>query len=163
MRRMSAPWVAALAVAATSALASDAPKQAGPYDPSLDGWKQLQGAAQKARADNRPLLVVVGGNWCKWCRALDRVADENAELRSELAAHYEVVHLNWSKDNNNTKAMKRLGRPERLGFPAFVVLSVKLEVVHTQASDSFESPDPGHPGYDAAKLLAFLKKWDQAH
>jgi len=105
-------------------------------------------------------LVVVGGNWCKWCRALDSLMVVNAELKGEIAAHYELVHLNWSKENKNAEAMAHLGNPEALGFPSFVVLSPKLKILHTQDSGSFENPDRNKPGHDPAKLLAFLKQWD---
>ena len=160
MRRKIALWVVFLLVEATSTLASDAPKQAGPYDPSLDGWKQVQAATQRASTDGRRVLVVVGGNWCKWCRALDRLMDESAELTGELVAHYELVHLNWSKENKNAKAMARLGHPEELGFPSFVILSPTLRVLHTQDTGSFENPDHDTPGHNPAKLLAFLRQWD---
>ena len=163
MKKRVAAWAAAAAVVAAASLASDAPKQAGPYDPSLDGWKQLQGAAQRAAAENRTLLVIVGGNWCKWCRILDGVVHDDAALKEELAARYEVVHLNYSKENTNGKAMKRLGHPEELGFPAFVVVSSKLEVLRKEETGQFEHAVDDRLGYDTAKLLAFLKQWERAH
>ncbi len=142
------------------AIAADAVRPAVPYDALLDGWKQVQGAAQKAESDGKRVLVIVGGNWCKWCRALDSLMVVNAELKGEIAAHYELVHLNWSKENKNAEAMAHLGNPEALGFPSFVVLSPKLKILHTQDSGSFENPDRNKPGHDPAKLLAFLKQWD---
>jgi len=95
------------------AIAADAVKPAVPYDALLDGWKQVQGAAQKAESDGKRVLVIVGGNWCKWCRALDSLMVVNAELKGEIAAHYELVHLNWSKENKNAEAMAHLGNPRR--------------------------------------------------
>ena len=160
MRKTIAPLLAALAVAAASALAADAPKQAGPYDPSLDGVKQLQEAARLAAAQHRRVLVIVGGNWCKWCRALDGVLHESAQLRDELDRRYEVVHLNWSKENKNAAAMKRLGHPEELGFPSFVVATPALEVLIKQETGRFEKVDADRLGYDTATLLEFLKEWD---
>ncbi|MGD1147294.1 MAG: thioredoxin family protein [Thermoanaerobaculaceae bacterium] len=142
------------------AIADTPTKAVGPYDPSLDGWKQVQGAAQKAGTDGKRVLVIVGGNWCKWCRALDSLMVANAELKGEIAAHFELVHLNWSKENRNAEAMAHLGDPEALGFPSFVVLSPKLKILHTQDSGSFENPDRNTPGHDPAKLLAFLRQWD---
>jgi thiol:disulfide interchange protein len=139
------------------AAAANAPGTA-PYDPSLDGWKQLQAAGKTAAADNKRILVIVGGNWCKWCRALDRLMSEDAALKGELA-RYEVVHLNYSKENKNPEAMVHLGNPEKLGFPSLLVLSPQLQLLHTQSSDIFETGDPAKPGHDPAKLLAFLRNW----
>ncbi len=114
-----------------AASAEAAAGRAGPYDPAVDGWKQVQAAASEAATDGKRVLVVVGGNWCPWCRALDRLMTEDAALRSEVAAHYELVHLNYSKENKNPEAMARLGNPDKLGFPSFVVLSPQLTVLHT--------------------------------
>lgn len=132
---------------------------AAPYNPSLDGWKQLQAAGKTAAADNKRILVIVGGNWCKWCRALDGLMSEDSALRAELG-NYQVVHLNYSKENKNPEAMAHLGNPEKLGFPSLLVLSPKLQVLHTQSTEVFETGDPAKPGHDPAKLLAFLKRWD---
>jgi len=142
------------------AVAADAPGTA-PYGPSLDGWKQLQAAGKTAAADNRPILVIVGGNWCKWCRALDGLMSEDSALRAELG-NYQVVHLNYSKENKNPEAMAHLGKPEKLGFPSLLVLSSKLHVLHTQSSEVLETGDPAKPGHDPAELLAFLRRWSRA-
>jgi hypothetical protein len=83
---------------------------------------------------------------------------EDAGLRRELES-YEVVHLNYSKENKNPEAMAHLGNPEKLGFPSLLVLSSRLQVLRTQSSDIFETGDPNMPGHDPVKLLAFLRTW----
>ncbi len=140
-------------------LSADVTPAAGPYDPSLDGWKQIQSAGTKAAAEGKRVLVVVGGNWCTWCRALDRLMREDPALRAEVERRFEVVHLNWSKVNKNPEAMTRLGNPDKLGFPALVVLSPSLAVLKVQSSEVFET-GKAKPGHDPAKLLAFLKQWE---
>ncbi len=160
MKTSIASCVLMLSALAGVAAAADAPPPAGPYDPSADGWSQVKAAAGKAKHDGKRVLVVVGGNWCKWCRALDKLMTENADLKAEVAARYELVHLNWSRENANAEAMAHLGNPDKLGFPSFVVLSPKMSVLRVQDSGMFEYPDTTHPGHDPAKLLAFFKQWD---
>lgn len=80
-------------------------------------------------------------------------------MKRELEARFEVVHLNYSKENKNESVMERLGNPEKLGFPVIVVLSQTLDVVHTQESGSLESGSPGVVGHDPEKVLAFLRAW----
>ena len=145
---------------AAIAVAANAPGTA-PYDPSVDGWKQLQAAGKTAAVENKRVLVIVGGNWCKWCRALDGLMSEDSALRAELG-RYQVVHLNYSKENKNPEAMAHLGNPEKLGFPSLLVLSSKLHVLRTQSSEVFETGDPAKPGHDPAELLAFLRRWSRA-
>jgi hypothetical protein len=80
-------------------------------------------------------------------------------VKHELEARFEVVHVNYSKENKNQALMERLGYPEKLGFPVIVVLSQALEVIHTQESGSLESGSPGVVGHDPEKVLAFLRAW----
>jgi len=152
--------LAAVTAAVFAATAPGPAPAAGPYDPALDGVKQLEAAGRLAAAEHKRILVVVGGNWCKWCRALDGLMGRDEALRTEIAGRFELVHLNYSKENKNPQAMERLGRPDKLGFPAVLVLSARLDVLKTQSSDVFETGDKDKPGHDPAKLLTFLKEWD---
>ena len=161
MKRLAAVMIVFGFVAARGVIAAPAPVATGPYDPALNGWKQLEAAGATASAQGKRVLVVVGGNWCPWCRALDREMTGDAALRNEVAARFVLVHLNYSKENKNLEAMVRLGHPNTLGFPSFVVLSPTLKVLHLQGSGPFETGDQKKPGHDPAKLLAFFKQWEK--
>ena len=159
MKRLAGSVIALLWWAAFAGAAPDAPA-APPYDPSLNGWAQLQGAGRRAAESGKPMLVIVGGNWCKWCRALDTLMSSDAGLASELS-RFVVVHLNYSKENRNPEAMAKLGNPDKLGFPCLLVLSPQLRVLRAQSSEIFEAGDPAHPGHDPARLLTFLTQWER--
>ena len=161
MKRLAAVMIVFGFVAARGVIAAPAPVATGPYDPALNGWKQLEAAGATASAQGKRVLVVVGGNWCPWCRALDREMTGDAALRNEVAAHFVLVHLNYSKENKNLEAMVRLGHPNTLGFPSFVVISPMLKVLRLQESGVFETGDKHKPGHDPAKLLAFFKQWEK--
>ena len=51
--------------------------------------------------------------------------------------------------------MKRLGYPERFGFPVFVILNEKGERVHTQNSAYLEKGE----GYSEKEVVSFLNHW----
>jgi thiol-disulfide isomerase/thioredoxin len=161
MKRVAATVVLGLFALAGSVAGETAAPVKGPYDPAANGWKQVQAAAATAAGSGKRVLVVVGGNWCPWCRALDRLMNQDAALGAEVAAHYELVHLNYSKENKNPEAMARLGSPDKLGFPSFVVLSPQLKVLHLQESGVFETGDKTKPGHDPARLIVFLKRWEK--
>ena len=144
------------------AAASLAMAAEGPYDPGADAWKDVQQAGSRAAAAHRNVLVVVGGNWCPWCRALDRLMTTDPAVKEALAAGFELVHVNYSKENKNPAVMERLGHPEKNGFPVLVVLSPRLEVLHTQPSDVLEKGTKDKPGHDPAKVIAFLHEWAPA-
>ena len=136
-----------------------AQKPASPYDPKADAARDLAAAAVRAGRSGRNVLAVVGGNWCVWCRALDRLTRQDAELKKALAAGFEVVHVNYSKENRNKTVLEKLGNPDKKGFPVLVVLSPRQKVLHVQETGSLELPDKEKPGHDSEKVLAFLKAW----
>jgi len=140
-------------------LLASAALAAEPYDPGADAWGELEHAAATARAEDRLVLAVVGGNWCRWCRALDRLMREDHAVRAAIDARFVVVHVNSSKENRNQEVLERLRRPDKLGFPVLVVLSPDLEVLRQQSTEGFETGDPGNPGHDPAKLAAFFSSW----
>jgi len=143
-----------------ASLAVGATPGPGPYDPSADAWASLQAAGTAAATSRRRVLAVVGGNWCGWCRALDRLVSSDPRLEREINAHFVLVHVNYSKENRNADTLARLGHPETLGFPALVVLSPDLKVLHLQSSEPFETHDPKVPGHDPARVLAFLRAYE---
>jgi hypothetical protein len=87
--------------------------------------------------------------------------DGDRAVHDELEAGFVVVHVNYSKENKNLETMRRLGNPEKLGFPVLVVLSPELEVLHTQESGSLETGVRGKVGHDPEKVLAFLRQWER--
>jgi hypothetical protein len=84
------------------------------------------------------------------------------DVKAAIAGGFEIVHINYSKENKNLDTMRRLGNPEKLGFPVLVVLSPALEVLHTQESGSLETGRRDTVGHDPAKVVAFLREWSQA-
>ena len=69
--------------------------------------------------------------------------------------NYVEVLVNWSMENKNPKAMAYLGYPQRFGFPVFVVLDKKCEILHTQNSAFLEEGG----GYNLDKVLQFINGW----
>ena len=51
--------------------------------------------------------------------------------------------------------MERLGNPGRFGYPVFVVLDGKGQVLHIQDSSFLEEGN----GYDKEKVVRFFKSW----
>jgi thioredoxin-related protein len=125
------------------------------YNPELDGEKQVAEAVQLAKESGRHVMVQIGGNWCGWCILFNKFVNEDAELKSFLDENYVLVHLNWSKENKNTKTLEKMGYPERFGFPVFVILDGEGQRIHTQNSALLEEGK----GYDRKKVQDFFKNW----
>lgn len=128
------------------------------YNPKADVNKDVAAAIAKAKKEGKHVLIQVGGNWCIWCyRFHDFVAKDTA-LSRILDANYVVYHLNWSSENKNLDYLKKLGYPQRFGFPAFVIVDADGTRLHTQDSGLLEKDK----SYDAEKVKTFFLNWSPA-
>lgn len=125
------------------------------YDEKADAIKQLDQAIDQAKQENKYVFAMVGGNWCKWCLMFNEFTQTNQNVKKALADNFIFIHINYSKANQNEAAMKRLGYPQRFGFPVFVILNEKGERVHTQSSGYLEQGN----GYSEKEVLGFLNNW----
>ncbi|MCC6286336.1 MAG: thioredoxin family protein [Chitinophagaceae bacterium] len=128
------------------------------YHPEENAAASIEEAVKKAKAENKQVFIQAGGNWCSWCIAFNRFTHANASIDSLLKADYIVYHLNYSKENKNEKIFEQYKFPQRFGFPVFLILNDKGELIHTQNSSYLEAGK----SYDKEKVLAFLKDWDRA-
>lgn len=127
------------------------------YNPNADAIKELNEAVKKANAEDKHVLIELGGNWCKWCRMFYKWSHENKTIDSLLTADYVVLHSNYSKENKNPELLKRLDYPQRFGFPVFVVVDGKGNRLHTQNTGYLEEGE----GYSEKKVAEFLKQWNK--
>ncbi len=148
-------WVAGLAVMLVSAAAWAAEK---PFDPGSDPAKDLQAAMQRAQAEHKNILMDVGGNWCGWCLVLEKTLHEDPELEGLLEKNYVVLHVNWSKENENAKFLKRY--PEPAGYPSWYVLSPEGRLLKAENDTSeLEANHKLDQGYNKEALKKFLVKY----
>ncbi len=134
------------------------------YNPQADGLQQLRDAVKEASHTNKHVLVQVGGNWCGWCKLFHELTTTDEELKKFIADNYVVVHLNYSKENENLDVLKSLDYPQRFGFPVFVILDGTGKRIHTQSSGYLEEGK----GHSQKKVMEFLQQWspsalDPAH
>lgn len=129
-----------------------------PYNPNADAKKDLATAIAKAKQEKKHVFVQIGGNWCKWCLAFNNLVNTNTELKQLLEQNYEVVHLNYSKENKNLDVLAKLKHPERFGFPVFVILDGDGNLLHIQNSGYLEAKDAS-VGHDPKEVKDFLTGW----
>jgi thioredoxin-related protein len=122
------------------------------YDPKRDPAEDLKRAIRQAKPERRRILIVVGGDWCAWCRRLD-TQFKQAELASLLATRYVVMKVNYSDENGNLFFLQDY--PDIDEFPHFYVLDAQGKLLHSQANRVFER----RGGFRTDSLKAFLKKW----
>jgi thioredoxin-related protein len=127
------------------------------YHPQLNAMAQIDQAISSARAQNKHVLILVGGNWCPWCIKIHQFIQQHAKLDSIIQADYILIHVNYSKENKNPEAMARLEYPQRFGFPVFVVLDSTGKRLHTQNTAYLEEGEL----YSEEKIVEFLMDWNR--
>jgi thioredoxin-related protein len=129
------------------------------YDPSLDGMKQIKEAVAVAAKEGKHVLVQYGGNWCPWCIKFDAFCKADSVITKLIADKYVAIKLNYdAQGNRNDAANAYLGNPTRFGFPVFIILDGKGNVLHIQDSGLLEQDK----GYNKNKVIGFFRGWTAA-
>lgn len=125
------------------------------YNPEADAKADISNATSKAKSENKHVFIQIGGNWCGWCKLFNDLTTTDEELKTYITENYEVVHLNYSKENQNLDVLEQLEFPQRFGFPVFVILDGNGKRIHTQSSGYLEEGK----GHSKKLVLEFLQSW----
>lgn len=125
------------------------------YNPDADVSVAISEGITRAKAENKHLLLQIGGNWCPWCLKFHKFCADDKEISTIIEKNYITVKINYSKENRNYPELKKLEYPQRFGFPVFVILDSDGKRIHTQNSSYLEEKD----SYSKKKVLDFLTQW----
>ncbi len=128
------------------------------YQPKANAKKDIENAIKKAKKEGKHVLLQIGGNWCPWCIKMHKFFESNEAINKQLHENFVFVLVNYSKENKNKQVLKKLGYPQRFGFPVLVVLDSKGKRLHTQNSWYLEKDK----GYDVKKVQSFFRNWSPA-
>ena len=125
------------------------------YNPDADVSVVISQGLTKAKAQNKHLLLQIGGNWCPWCIKFHQFCIDDKDISTLISRSYVIIKVNYSKENRNMAELKKLEYPQRFGFPVFVILDSEGKRIHTQNSAYLEEDK----GYSKKKVLEFLGQW----
>ena len=125
------------------------------YNPAQDARQEINKRLKEAKTNGKFVFVQVGNNACVWCLRFNALTTSDRELDSIFRTSYIVYHLNTSKENTNEKLLASYRFPQRFGYPAFLILNNKGELIHTQNSVYLEQG----AGYNRQAVLEFLQQW----
>lgn len=125
------------------------------YNPNADAKQELSLALAKAKAENKHVLVQVGGNWCSWCIRLHNFIDTHPALHDSIEKNYVFLLVNYDREHQQEELMKEWKYPNKLGFPVLLILNSDGKRLHTQETGSLEKES----SYDEVKLTKFVADW----
>ena len=125
------------------------------YDPTRNAARDIEAAAAEARRTRKRVLVEVGGNWCSWCRLMDRFYEQNPHLLALRERHFILVKVDYSSENKKQAVFSRF--PKIPGTPHLFVLDESGKLLHSQDTSELEQGQ----GYNLEKFTAFLKTWSR--
>jgi thioredoxin-related protein len=142
------------------------------YDETVNPMEQIDKALATVKNTGSDKYVVcqVGGNWCPWCLRFADFISKDSDIMKVVNDNYVYLHVNYNPrkfslptgegrgEAEAAKLMKRLGNPQRFGFPVFVILDSDGKVLHIQDSSFLEEGK----SYNKEKVLRFFKCWTPA-
>ncbi len=145
--------VAAIAVVVVFFCGCAKEESAEKFDPARDAAGDVAKAVALAKAQDKRVIVDVGGEWCSWCHLLDNFIASNDDVKSLVDSRYVWVKVNYSKENKNEAFLSRW--PKVAGYPHLFVLDADGKLLHSQDTGELE----GGRSYDKAKFVAFVQRW----
>lgn len=155
LRVLSAMLLTLVATAGVAVAAGDSSKlpPAG-YDESRDPATDLKAAVAQAQRENKRILLEVGGEWCIYCRILNKVIHDDERLTQRLRDGFVVVKVNFSDKVKNEAFLSRY--PQIPSYPHLFLLESDGALLLSQTPDDFMKDDKYVPDL----ILAFLEKWE---
>jgi hypothetical protein len=127
------------------------PKLSG-YDAKANPDVQLNRALLEAKAGNKKVLVIAGGEWCTWCHYLEAFLKKNPEIDAELLRSFVPVKVYFGEENKNVAFFSRL--PPAKGYPHFWIIENNGQVRKSVNTGPLED---GASSYNKKKFLEFIR------
>jgi thioredoxin-related protein len=140
---------------------SGSAKRPSIYDKAADAKAQLARAVERAKHDDKRVLLMFGGDWCGWCHKLHDLFKTDRETAQILFNEYELVTIDLESPNATPllktckEALSQEDRQKGVGYPFLAVLDAGGKVVRAQRTDVLEEGDH----HDPKRVAEFLDKW----
>ncbi len=140
----------------------NAARRASIYDKTADANVQVARAVERAKHDDKRILLMFGGDWCGWCHKLHGLFKTNREIAQTLYNEYVLVTVDTGiavrRSGAQDRCKEALSQDELqkgVGYPFLAVLDADGKVVTAQQTDPLEEGDH----HDPKKVAEFLTKW----
>jgi len=123
------------------------------YSPTRDAAADILHAVEVAKKSGKHVLLVAGGDWCIWCKILDRYFSDNPDLLAMRQEKFVMVKVNFSQDNENEAVLGKY--PKATGYPHLYVLDGRGKLIRSQDTSELEQGK----SYNKQKMQSFLQSY----
>jgi|GEM_PF-1265415 len=136
---------------------STLPKYSISFNKEANATADMREAIEKATKEQKNILLIAGGDWCRWCGTMSNFLEEHPRLQKELYTKFEVVRLYYGKGINHSakELIKKYGKPK--GTPHFYILDNQAKLLNSFGTKSLER---GY-GYNRTKFADFINKYSK--
>lgn len=133
-----------------------------PYDPELDAKAAVDTALRTARAENKLVLIKMGGNWCPDCKVLSGMM-EVPGLADMIDDRFEVVKVDVGKAlpdggyEKNTDIAERFGAGGFEGVPTLLIVTPSGKLLNADEPSIFRNARDRNPQDLADYLYRYAK------
>jgi Thiol-disulfide isomerase and thioredoxins len=124
------------------------------YDPGRNAQSDITAAIKEAKADNRPVLLDFGADWCPDCVVLGKLFQSGTV--KPVVSDFHVVAVDVGQFDRNVAVAAKYGLDlKRSGIPALVVIGPDGKVRRTTNDGSFANART----MTASQVMGVLKRW----
>jgi thiol:disulfide interchange protein len=111
-------------------------------------------AEAQAKQANKHILLEVGGDWCGWCKILDKFFADHGELLKVRDSNFVLMKVNMSAVNENYPFLSQY--PKIPGYPWLFVVDADGKLLVSKSTNDLEN---GASSYDEKSIKDFLLAW----
>jgi len=128
--------------------------QSTSYDKKRNPHADLALSMEKAQLSGKKILMIVGGEWCKWCGQLDNFLDDHERVAEDFYTSFEVLRVYYGKGISAEGESLLTQFPAPKGTPHFYVLDSKAKLLKSIDTAFLER---GY-SYNKKKFVQFIEQ-----
>ena len=135
--------------------------EASLYNPAIDASAAFAGARERSQASGRPLLAVLGANWCHDSRALAGWL-ETPRFRQLVADNFELVFVDvghpQTGEGRNQQIPQSFGIAEMKSTPALLVIAPDGALLNRETATKWGNAASRSEDAIYAELASFAQR-----
>jgi len=123
------------------------------YDKKINPYISLEKALVKVKKSDKKILLMVGGDWCKWCGQFENFLDDHYKIAEDFYTTFEVVRVYYGEGINKEAQSLLKQFPPLKGTPHFYLLDSDAKLLKSIDTGYLER---GY-SYHTKKVKDFIK------